>query len=254
MSENVAATGQAPTGRMLFYRQPELLNHVAHGALGLKQLERPYEFARKAKALPLTLGEIATAQRCFPVIFSDLENPVPLAVVGTADDENLFVDDQGHWDATAYVPAYARCYPFALATRSGEEFAVVIDRAAESISEKPDQPFFDGDKVTPATQKLIDFCGLFDIERKRAAEFGRRVAELGLLTRQQATRTSPDGTESKVASYVGVDREKLAKLDTGVVKELFDKGYLAALFAHAFSLENWRVLMERNLRRIGVPQ
>ena len=256
MTDNIAAAaaGRAPAGRMLFYKQPELLNHQAHGSLGLKQPARPFEFARKAKALPLTLGEIATAQRYFPVIFSDLDNPVPLAVVGTAEDQNLFVDDDGRWDPATYVPAYARCYPFALAAKSEEEFAVVIDRAADSISDDPDQPFFDGDKVTPETQALIDFCGRFDVERKRAAEFGKRLKELGLLVRQQATRTAADGTETTIASYVGVDREKLATLGADVVKELFDKGYLAAVFAHAFSLENWRGLMDRNLRRMSTTQ
>lgn len=254
-NESTAVAPQsAPVGRMLFYKQPELLNHQVHGSLGLKQTERPYDFARKAKALPLTLGEIGTAQRYFPVIFSDLENPVPLAVVGTVEEENLFVDEQGRWDPDVYVPAYARCYPFALAAKSSEEFAVVIDRAADSISENPDQPFFDGDTVTPETQKLIDFCGMFDAERKRAGEFGRRLAELGLLSRQQAKRTAPDGTESQIATYAGIDREKLAALDKDVVKELFDKGYLAAIFAQAYSLDNWRSLMERHARRTGTPQ
>lgn len=239
---------------MLFYRQPELLSHEAHGTLGLKRPERPYEFARKAKALPLTIGEMPTAQRHFPVIFSDLDNPVPLAVVGTSDEVNLYVDEDGRWDPDSYVPAYARCYPFALAAKSEEEYAVVIDRAADIISDEPEQPFFDGDKVTPETQALIDFCGRYDAERRRAREFGLRLAELGLLAGQTATRTAPDGTETKIASYVGIDRERLAALEADVVKELFDNGYLAAAFAHVFSLENWRTLMERNERRSRPPQ
>ncbi len=249
-SNSTAGQDTAPAGQKLFYRQPELLNHQAHGSLGLRMPARPFEFARKSRALPLTLGEIPSAQKHFPVVFSDLENPVPLAVVGTLDDVNLFIDDDGNWERETYVPAYIRCYPFALATRSNDEFAVVIDRAAESITDDPEQPFFGEDKkVTPETQALIDFCGRYDAEAQRTAQFGLRLKELGLLAGQQVTRKTPEGEEVPVASYVAVDSEKLNELDDAVVKELFSQGYLAGVFAHLFSLENWQVMIERMAAR-----
>lgn len=252
MTNQSTAAGQdgAPVGQKLFYKQPELLNHQSHGSLGLRMPERPFEFARKSRALPLTLSEIPSAQKHFPVVFSDLENPVPLAVVGTLDDVNLFIDEQGNWERETYVPAYIRCYPFALAARSDDEFAVVIDRAADSISENPEQPFFGEDnKVTPETQALIDFCGRYDAETKRTMEFGLRLKELGLLAGQQVTRKTPDGKDVPVASYVAVDSEKLNDLDNAVVKELFDQGFLGGVFAHLFSLENWQVMIERTAAR-----
>ena len=231
---------------MLFYEQPELLNKEAHGSLGLRRPERPYEFARNARAVPLTLGEIPSAQKHFPVVFSEMESPVPLAVVGMLDNVNLFIDEQGDWEHEVYIPAYVRCYPFALAARSDDEFAVVIDRAAESISDNPEQPFFGADnKVTPETQALIDFCGRYDAESKRTAQFGQRLRELGLLAGQQVSRKTPDGKEVPVANYVAVDSDKLNDLDNAVVKELFDQGFLAGVFAHLFSLENWHVMIER---------
>lgn len=248
--ENSAAVPeQAPAGNMLFYRQPELLNHETHGGLGLRRPERPWEFARHTRAMPLTMGEIAAAQRCFPVVFSSLEEPVPLAVVGATDDVNLFVDDRGQWESRCYIPAYARCYPFALAARSDEEYAVVIDRAADSVSESPEQPFFDGTSVTPQTQTLIDFCGRYDAERKATAAFGKRLKDLGVLSGQQVTRTMPDGTEEPLASYVAVDVQKLNGLGASVIHELFGSGDLAAIFAHLFSLENWKLLTDRHMER-----
>jgi len=252
VSDNATAgTDRVPVGQKLFYRQPELLNPQAHGSLGLRRPERPFEFARQARVLPLTFAEISTAQKHFPVVFSDLENPVPLAVVGTADDVNLFVDGEGNWDPESYVPAYVRCYPFALAARSEDEFAVVIDRAAASVSDNPEQPFFSDGKITPETQSLIDFCGRYDAEAKRTAKFAARLKELGLLTGQQVTHAMADGEDRPVASYVAVDSRKLNELDQGVIKELFDNGYLAAVFAHLFSLENWRVMLERHARVVG---
>jgi hypothetical protein len=248
MTNHNTAAGQdtAPVGQKLFYTQPELLNHEAHGSLGLRVPERPFEFAKKSRALPLTLNEIPSAQKHYPVVFSDLDNPVPLAVVGTVDDVNLFIDEQGNWERETYIPAYVRCYPFALAARSDDEFAVVIDRAADSISDKPEQPFFgDDNKVTPGTQSLIDFCGRYDAETRRTARFGQRLKDLGLLAGQQVSRKTPEGKEVPVANYVAVDSDRLNDLDNAVVKELFDQGFLAGVFAHLFSLENWHVMIER---------
>lgn len=248
MTDQSTLAGQdtTPVGQKLFYKQPELLNYEAHGALGLRLPERPFEFARNSRAVPLTLSEIPSAQKHFPIVFSDLENPVPLAVVGTIDDENLFIDAQGRWASETYIPAYIRCYPFALAARSDDEFAVVIDRSAESISDSPEQPFFGDDKkVTPETQALIDFCGRYDAETKRTLQFSRRLKDLGLLVGQQVSRKTPDGNDVPVANYVAVDSDKLDDLDDAVVRELFSQGYLAGIFAHLFSLENWQLIIER---------
>jgi len=253
MNSDTAAVEQSLDGKMLFYRQPELLNHEAHGSLGLRRPERPYEFARSARIVPLTLGEISSAQKHYPVIFSDMDNPMPLAVVGRDENVNLFVDENGRWERGAYIPAYARCHPFALAARSDDEFAVVIDRAADSVTDDPEQPFFDGGKITPETQSLMDFCARYDAETKRTAEFGRRLKELGLLVGQQVTRTAPGGEAETFASYITVDGDKLNELEASALQELFGSGFLAGAFAQLFSLENWQLIIGRQLRRTGAP-
>jgi hypothetical protein len=247
MNSESAAVEQLLDGRMLLYKQPELLNHQAHGSLGLRRLERPFEFARSARVLPLTLGEIPSAQKHYPVIFSDPDNPMPLAVVGRDENVNLFIGENGEWERGAYVPAYVRCYPFALVARSDDEFAVVIDRAADNVTDEPEQPFFDGDKVTPETQSAMDFCASYDAETKRTAEFGRRLKELGLLAGQQVTRTAPGGEPESFASYVAVDSDKLGELEESVLRDLFGSGFLAGAFAHLFSLENWQTIINRHL-------
>jgi hypothetical protein len=251
MNSETASVEPSLDGRMLFYKQPELLNHEAHGSLGLRRPERPFEFARSARVIPLTLGEIPSAQKYYPVIFSDMDNPMPLAVVGRDENSNLFVDDDGQWERGTYVPAYARCYPFALVARSAEEFAVVIDRAADSVSDDPEQPFFDGEKVTQETQSIMDFCARYDADTKRTRDFGPRLKELGLLAGQQVTRTAAGGEAESFASYIAVDGDKLNALDESVLRELFSSGDLAGTFAHLFSLENWQHIIERHLRNAG---
>lgn len=254
MNSEPAPVEASLDGSMLFYKQPELLNYQAHGSLGLRRPERPFEFASSARVVPLILGEIPSAQKYYPVIFSDMDNPMPLAVVGMDENVNLFIDENGEWERGAYVPAYARCYPFALVARSDDEFAVVIDRAADCVTDDPEQPFFDGDKITPATQSLMDFCARYDAETKRTAEFGQRLKELGLLAGQQVTRTAPGGEPESIANYIAVDSDKLNELEESALQELFSSGYLAGAFAQLFSLENWQLIIERPLQRTGAPE
>ncbi len=236
---------------MLFYKQPELLDHRVHGSLGLRRPDRPFAFASTTRAVPLTLGELSTAQKFYPIVFSNWDEPAPFAVVGVADDVNLFVDANGNWEPGVYIPAFVRCYPFALASQPDDKLAVVIDCAADAVSDEPEQPFFDGDQVTAETQAHIDFCGRCDAELKASKAFGERLKELDMLAGQQVKANKPDGTASEVASYIAVDSEKLNGLEPALIKELFDNGYLASILAHVFSLENWKRLIERHSRRVG---
>ncbi len=244
-------TGSAPeiTGRMYLYEQPELLSREAHAGLGLKHLPRPFDFAAGVRAIPLTVAEIPTAQHAYPVIFSDGDNATPLAVLSVLDRDNLFVGDDGRWQEGVYIPAYLRCYPFAFARRDDENYAVVVDRAAPMVSAEPDVPFFDGTELTPSVNELMQLCQRYDAEKRRTAEFSAQLKELGLLSGQQATHNDSDGKEQTIASYVACNAEKLAALPDHELKALTVNGFLAAIFAHLFSLHNWQALVEKARRQ-----
>ena len=238
-------------GRMFLYTQPQLLSVEEHGHLGLNTARQPWDFVRSIRVVPLAAAELSSAQKYYPVVFSDLKKPSLLAVVGVFEDRNLFVDDNGQWDSSAYVPAYLRCHPFALASRPNDQYAVVIDRAAPVISENPDQPFFVGRDLAPPIQARVDFCAQFSAHRPATQALCDRLVELDLLSGQQATFT-PEGQEKEqtIASYVAVDFDKLQKLDATTLEKLFRDGTLSAIHAHRFSLENWFRLLERRNRLI----
>ena len=122
-------------GNMFLYEEPALLNKEEHGDLGLSKVERPFDFAKSIKGVPITAGEVQSAQKHYPVVFSDFENPVLIAIVGITEDVNLFVDESGNWDARSYIPSYLRCHPFAFARRKEDEYAVVIDQSSQAIAE-----------------------------------------------------------------------------------------------------------------------
>lgn len=245
MNDTEAAPSGAFEGKMFLYEEPALLNKDEHGNLGLSKVTSPFDFARNIKGVPVVAGEIQTAQKHYPIVFSEFEEPVLIAIVGITEDVNLFVDDSGNWDQGSYIPSYLRCHPFAFARRDDDEFAIVIDRSSKMISETPEIPFFDEEKLSEKIQSRVDFCGQYNEERRRTMEFCNRVKELGLLNGQRVAQTMPDGAEIKVADYVTIDPRKLNDLDKDTLHELHKDGSLAAIFAQIFSLENWNRLMTR---------
>ena len=237
------------SGQMFLYEQPELLAPEEHGALGFTPPPRPYEFVKGARAIPLTMVEFGSAQRHFPIVFSSLEKPVPVAITGLDEGVNLFVED-GIWDPMAYVPSYVRCWPFAFAAEKEGRMAVVVDRASPAVTENPTYPFFVDGKISEQTEQLMNFCAQVERERRRTMEFCEKLMELDLLTVQRTTHT-PDGNgePETLADYVCINAEKLNELPADTVYELHQAGFLSAMYLELYSIENWRHLMARKVRR-----
>ncbi|MGH8165916.1 MAG: SapC family protein [Woeseiaceae bacterium] len=237
-------------GRMFLYERPELLSLASHATLGLSPAPRPYGFAESIRIAPLVTAEFASAQKDFPVVFSDGEIPAPVAVLGVVEDVNLYVDENGHWEQRRYVPSYIRCHPICLAEGPNEQHAVVIDRGAATVSDTPAEPFFDGSKLSASMQSRVDFSSAYAAEKRKTISFCRRLKELDLFVGQQVThrRREQDG-EPTVGAYVAVNVEKLGKLDSTTLGSLHADGSLAAIYAHVFSLENWNRLFDRRVKR-----
>ena len=236
-------------GNMYLYERPELLNEDKHGHLGISDVPGPFKFASKARAVPLVVSEVITAQKHYPIVFSAMEDPMLLAVLGLFDGQKLFVNDDGEWEENVYIPAYLRCHPFAFAEGPDDKFAVVIDRAAPTVTESPDEPFFEDGKLSAATQARMDFFGQYGGERLKTAEFCKRMVEFELLSGQEVKRTVR-GEKQNLAGYVAVDARKLENLDAQQLWELHRSGLLAVIYGHIFSLDNWNSLIQRHRRRL----
>jgi len=247
-------TPLSPVGKMLLYRKPQLLTKEDHGNLGLSPPDRPFDFVRNEPVVPLALSEFAEAQRHYPIVFSSIDKPVPLAVMAVLDDRNLFVDDHGQWDPMCYVPAYLRRYPFALSAEVEGKRALVIDRAAPSVSEKPRFPFFAEGEMSEQTTSFVDFCTRYESDRERTRQWSARLQGMGLLAPHRATHTPEAGGESQpLADYICVDQRKLDGLDRDTVFELYSSGWLSAILLHLASLANWRHLVARRASQESAP-
>lgn len=240
---------------MYLFRKPELVTRESHGTLGITRPSEPFAFAKAARAIPLTLGEVTTAMRHYPIIFTHHENPMPLAVVGLVDDENLFVDEKGEWALDHYVPGYLRRYPFALANDkdsdpSNPRMAIIVDAEYEGISSNPEITFFkDSGEPSDAMNQAMEFAQSYERDRLQTVRFAEMLKEFDLLS-QQAAQFSPEGQEQiAFARYYGVEESRLKELSDEKYLELRKSNILPVLYAQLMSMTNWRTLLDRRARK-----
>lgn len=232
------------TGNVLFYSQPEPLSPEMHGKLGVKRMDGPFAFAKDGHAIPLTVGEFPLAAVTGPIIFVGDEK-LPIAVMGLNAGENMFVKDDGLFEAGIYIPAYVRRYPFVFANdTNSQQMVLCIDRKAEFIVEGGDMPFFEGTEPSDYTKNCIEFCNNFELERQRTMSFVQLLKDNDLFESKTATFTpmNADGSQGepqKIADYFGVSEDKLNALPQAKIIELRDNGALAQIYAHLLSLVGW---------------
>lgn len=247
------ATLQIPSGGMFLYEQPELLTLEEHGSLGFVTPENPFEFAKKITMVPLVASEFSSAQKQYPVVFSNPDAPTPSAVVSVIKNQNMFVNESGNWTQLCYIPSYLRRHPFAFASGGNDQLAVVIDRSSNFISDQPEQKFFEDGTLSGRAQALVDFCGHYEAERRRTVEFSNMLKDMDLLSLQEVIPGS-DKKAQQLATYYAVDVEKLNALKPDTLMELHRNGFLSFIFAHLFSLENWKRLLERRVMLMEADQ
>ncbi len=87
-----------------FYRKVVALNSNVHRNLKFAASEVNFLFARDTTAVLLAGVEFAEAAREYPIVFVRGKDGQmrPVALLGVRDGENLFVNDQGKWDARTF--------------------------------------------------------------------------------------------------------------------------------------------------------
>ena len=233
------------TGAVLFYSKPEPLSPEMHAGLGVKRMDGPFGFAKSGHAVPLAVTEFSMSSVSGPIIFVG-EDRMPLAVMGLNANNNLFLRDDGLFEAGVYIPAYIRRYPFVFANdEAAGQSILCIDRNAEFIVAGGDMPFFNADN-TPSdyTNGCIEFCQNYEVERQRTQNFITLLKELDLFEPRTATHTpmKEDGSPGEpqvIADFFAVSETKLNALPADKLVELRDNGALAQIYAHLISLVGW---------------
>jgi hypothetical protein len=174
---------------------------------------------------------------------------------------NVFLAQDGAMDPEAYVPAFARRYPFLPVATDGSgdplggsgSMMLCIDRAAKTISDRPEIPFFEGGQHSQFTKDAIQTCNEFEGLARRTRDLIRILERHDLFESMELTvpRANPDGTEAppqKIDDCLRISEQKLNALPDEVYIKLRNMGIPGLAYAHLLSLGLWPKLLSRAVR------
>ena len=256
-TESTGSTGsREPTGEPakaplpLFYRTPQPLHEQLFGGKGLRK-PGDYGFAAQAHALALHLQEFRLAAAHYPIVFSDEAVPAPLIVLGLRQGRNLFVEAGGGWDADAYIPAYVRRYPFVVGQGAKpEEPILYLDSASDMVVELeavPEaDPLFEDGAPSARTKEALDFCTAFQRQVPLTQAFLEALGTHDLLERKEIRVELPGAEQPQVLSGLRlVEEAKFNALPDEVFLEWRTRGWVAAVYWHWASMDNFQRLAKR---------
>jgi len=235
------------------YRDPVLLDRTKHRGLRLKRSEG-VAFAAQLNSVFVAVSEFPEACKEYVICFvpaGDAKDAQgrpevsPIVLLGLRDNENLFVDPDGGWNAR-YLPAFVRRYPMGYANTGEGQTSVMIDNAFEGFNQNDGELLVQADgEPAPFLQDVIKFLDNFEVEVQRTRQLCLRIVELDLLKPVTIDITQGDGTKFSAGGVMMIDEAKLKALPDAVVVELTRNGALGLLHAHLISTTNVTRLTER---------
>jgi hypothetical protein len=206
---------------------------------------------RSLTMLPLSYAEFGAACRDYPIAFVSGDAGktfLPMAVLGLETQQNLFVTENGSWDAVVYLPAYIRRYPFCMTrvTVDGKEQAERIACVEKRAINDKGEALYDakGDPL-PVWEERRKLLFEYESDLVRSEEMCRTLAELQLLESFTMQAVPNAGKPVALAGMYRVAESKLVELSPDQLKALVQKGILARVYAHLISLNNFGRLLDR---------
>ncbi len=236
------------------YKNPIFLNSVTHKSVKVAPVSN-FKFAREMNSVIVVGQEFLEAAKFYPVVFTKTQDEqiMPVAVLGLRNNDNLFVDKEGVWKEGAYVPAFFRRYPYILASNVGEDgsFAVCIDSNYEGFGEeKEGMVLFDDDgNQTEEFKKVIAFLQNYQTQNQITRAMIKLLTEYELFKDVSANITLPEGEKLGFGRLMMVDEAAMLKLADDKILTLVRSGYLAWIYAHLYSLTNFRSLMGMEVKK-----
>ncbi len=216
------------------------------------------EFAQRGNAVPISHTEFQLVARHYPIVFisNDASKSYSaVAVLGIATGENLFFEG-GAWTRGTYVPAYARRFPFCMAKISMnrvEQKNRLICVEKSSLDESGGEAMFDaGGQPTEKWKGVERLLNDYEVDLERMREMCELLGDYGLLepfSMQATLKKEKGGGSMQVSGMHRVAEKNLENLNAAQLKNLMRKGYLARIYIHLLSLENFARLLDRKAER-----
>ncbi len=228
---------------VLFYERPVPLNRTEHKDLRIKPIPN-LKFAGSVHSVPLTGVEFPSAARDLPILFGGVTaaDAGPMVLLGLRQNENLYVNDAGQWEANVYIPAFVRRYPFVLAEKpvgaEGDDFTVFLDEAYDGFGTVEGERLFKEDgSETELLANAVKFLGEFQSHITRTQWFMEQLRKHDLLEPRNI-RLERGGQSINLNGLFVVNEDKLRQLDEKTTHEFLREGVFGWIYAHLLSLNN----------------
>jgi SapC len=216
------------------------------------------EFVQRGNAVPISHTEFQPIGRHYPIVFTsgdEGKSYAAVAVLGVSQGENLFYAE-GRWASGAYIPAYARRYPFCMARvnlNKVEQKDRLICVEKSWLDEERGEAMFDaGGQPSEKWKGVERLLSEYEADLERMREMCALLADYGLLepfSMQATLRKEKGGGSMQMTGMHRVAEKNLENLNTAQLKNLMRKGYLARVYVHLLSLENFARLLDRKGER-----
>lgn len=239
------------TTQQLIYETVVPVSSTRHAKCSL-ETRSDFGFTRNVNSVPLLAVEFTEAQSEYAIVFAgDADSIMPAVILGSRQDENLYLDARNAWQA-AYIPAFLRRYPFVFSkSGDGKTFSLCVDETFQGLNyQGRGNALFETDGSPSAfTQSVLKFLENYRVQFLRTQTFCRKLRELDLLQPMQAEFTRGSGGKSALSGFLGVDRTKLKALSDQAVRELITSDGLELIYLHLTSLRNFVALKDRLAQR-----
>lgn len=232
--------------QILFYSNIKPLSSVEHANLFHRD-DTGFAFAGKVNSVPLTTVEFAKAAGEYVIVFAgENDSLAPYAILGIRDKENVYVDENGKFNAS-YIPAFIRRYPFVFTTfDEGKNFTLCID--SDSIALNNDgigQRLFEEDgKYSEYLSKILAFMTEYQRQFNRTKDFCKKLFQLNLLTPFSAKFESENMQPQVLTGFYAISRDRLKELTDVQLRQLVQSDELELIYNHIQSIVNF----EKHLR------
>lgn len=234
--------------QMLFYDKVVPVSPTQHRDLCIERVD--FGFAAKVNSVPLMAVEIPMAAREYTIVFAGTEESVtPVVVLGFADAQNVYLDENKAWKAD-YIPAFVRRYPFVFAqNQDATQFTLCVDEDWTGCNrEGRGQRLFDEQgEQSEYLKNMLKFLSDYQAQFIRTQAFCKKLKDLNLLEPMQAQITLPGGEKRALGGFLGSSRARIKTLAADKLAELSKTDELELAYLQMASLNNLGSVVNRSV-------